>query len=158
MKLKKCNRVTVLQAKELKKLGFNEPTDLSFRDDKFCVITGGIARNWNKIDIIHWNGKKEKSPYVSLPLIDEAINFIRKKYNVIISDKIVPFVDPCSDKIVYSHRVKYCNLRHGWNARIVIGDTKLSSNIYASKRKAITMALRYIIKQKKQKTKIVKLT
>lgn len=85
--------------------------------------------------------------------VDDAIDWLRKKHNIIIYNSIEPFVDPTEDNhhILYRFSVKYCNLRDGWNGRIYIGESKLTKNIYAAKRQAIWLAIRYLNKQNGKK-------
>lgn len=86
--------------------------------------------------------------------IDSVIDWLRKKYKVVIYNSMEPFVDPESKKILYRYSVKYCNLRDGWNGREYIGKSKLTSNIYAAKRQAIWLAIRWIKKQRNGKKKV----
>lgn len=81
---------------------------------------------------------------------DDAIDYLRKKFNVVIYNSIEPFVDPTSKKILYRYSVKYCNLRDGWNGRIYIGESTLTKNIYSAKRQAIWLAIRWIKKHQKK--------
>mgnify|MGYP006916054875 CR=1 FL=1 len=84
-----------------------------------------------------------------LPTVDEAIDWLRRKFHVIVYDATEPFVDPIKKHILYAYRVKYCNVRWGWNQREQIGCSKRSKDSYAAKRTAIWIAIRYIIKTKK---------
>lgn len=83
--------------------------------------------------------------------VDNAIDFLRIKYDIVIYNSMEPFVDPTAKKacIVYRFSVKQCNLRDGWNGRIHIGKSALTKNIYAAKRQAITIAINWIKKRKK---------
>ncbi len=85
------------------------------------------------------------------PNVDHVIDWLRRKYNIVIYNAIEPFVDPTAKKprILYRYSVKKCNLRDGWNGRKYIGESKLVENIYSAKRQAIMIALRYIKSQKK---------
>lgn len=85
--------------------------------------------------------------------VDDVIDWMRKKYNIVIYNAIEPFVDPFSHKILYRMSVKYCNVRDGWNGRIYIGESRLTNNIYAAKREAIAIAIRWIKKQQKNAKK-----
>lgn len=80
------------------------------------------------------------------PNVDQAIDWLRRKFNIIIYNAIEPFVDPTVKKprILYRYSVKWCNLRDGWNGRKYIGESKLIENPYVAKRQAITIAIRYI--------------
>lgn len=82
-----------------------------------------------------------------LATVDDVIDWLRRKYNIVIYNTIEPFVDPVSNKILYRMSVKQCNLRDGWNGRMYIGESKLTSNIYAAKRQAVSIAIRWIKKK-----------
>ena len=84
------------------------------------------------------------------PTVDQIIDFLRKKYNIIIYNKIEPFVDPKMHNIVFKFAVKWCNIRDGWNGRKYIGETKLLTDIYEAKREAIDIAIEYL-KKRQQK-------
>lgn len=94
---------------------------------------------------------------ISQPSVDQAIDWLRRKFNIIIYNAIEPFVDPTVKKprILYRYSVKWCNLRDGWNGRKYIGESKLIENPYVAKRQAIMIAIRYIKKKQKcsKKTK-----
>jgi hypothetical protein len=95
--------------------------------------------------------------FARFPTVDQAIDWLRRKFNVIIYNAIEPFVDPTVKKprILYRYSVKWCNLRDGWNGRKYIGESKLIENPYVAKRQAIMIAIRYIKKKQKcsKKTK-----
>lgn len=95
-----------------------------------------------------------KRKQLRYPSVDEAIDWLRRKYNIVIYNAIEPFVDPTAKKprILYRYSVKKCNLRDGWNGRKYIGESKLVENIYSAKRQAIMIAIRYIKSQKYGKT------
>jgi hypothetical protein len=96
-----------------------------------------------------------KEPCIEgLPSVDQAIDFIRRKYNIHIVNRTVPFVDPTTDgKISYNYCVKKCYTKRGWNFREIIASHS-SHNIYAVKRMCITRALSWI---KRKKAKIVRM-
>lgn len=81
--------------------------------------------------------------------VDDVIDWLRRKHKIVIYDKIEPFVDPKTHVILYRMGVKKCNLRDGWNGRIYIGESRLTKNIYAAKREAIWLAIRWIKMQNK---------
>ena len=118
----KDSLVTKTQTKALKELGFNELT---------LYVSG----------------------WMPVPTIDEVIDWLRRKYNIVIYNKIEPFVDPTDDthkKILFKYGVKRCDINHlGWNGRIDLGTTRLSTNVYSLKREAIGIAIKYIKSQKK---------
>ena len=137
--------VTRVQAEKLKALGFNEPTNRYYRRGK--IMSG--------IDRINWNLFISLPFIVSAPTVDEAIDWLRRKYNIHIYTCIEPFVDPNDSKgsVLYRYGVKWCDRRNGWNGRIIIGKTNLSKNPYSLKRQAITFAIRWLNKQNKSKHK-----
>ena len=123
----KDSLVTKTQTKALKELGFKEIT--------LYYYSAGLRHE------------------VSVPTVDEAIDWLRRKYNIVIYNKIEPFVDPTDDthkKILFKYGVKRCDINHlGWNGRIDLGTTRLSTNVYSLKREAIGIAIKYIKSQKK---------
>ena len=85
--------------------------------------------------------------------IDNAIDMMRTKYNVVIYNTSAPFVE--NGKIVYAFSVKSCNPRMGWNGRISIyTPKKWYTNIYEAKRKAIRAAAQWILAHKCKKISI----
>lgn len=138
------NLVTIKQAKELRDLGFVGPTmrhAYSFDKEHYKMQNQHVR-------ILTTNNKRHKA-LLCIPTVDEAIDFIRKKYSIVIYNRIAPFVDEKTHKIHYSYAVKYCNELWGWNHRKFIGSSRTSVNIYAMKRSAITIAIRHIKKDKK---------
>lgn len=117
----KCSLVTIAQAIALRELGFNECSHHVF---------------W-------YAGKK-----VRRHTADEVIDWLRRKYNIVIYNKIEPFVDPIDDThktILFKYGIKLCDTKHlGWNGRTDIGTTRLASNVYSLKREAIDIAIKYI--------------
>lgn len=89
-------------------------------------------------------------PYLVPVHVDRVIDWLRIKFNIIIFNAAAPFVDPVKKTIMYSYTVKFCNTNWGWNCREIIGQTKWSKNIYAMKRQAIWIAIRYLKKKQKQ--------
>lgn len=83
------------------------------------------------------------------PTVDEVIDRIRIKYNIVVYNTGAPYVHHTltgKKYIVYGFSVKKCDVKSGWNFRIQIGGTEWTDNIYKAKRQAITIALEYIIK------------
>ena len=136
----KDNLITKKQALALKELGFREPTPCYFWIG--TIILADMPDNSNRI-----------KDCVSVPTTDEAIDWLRRKYNIVIYNKVEPFVDPTDDShktILFKFGVKRCDINHlGWNGRIDLGTTRLSTNVYSLKREAITIALKYIKSQNK---------
>ncbi len=116
------------------------------------IITDAQADALEEIGCRFWN-PGPFTIYVDFN-VDSVISWLLKKYKVVIYNSMEPFVDPISKKILYRYSVKYCNLRDGWNGREYIGKSKLTSNIYAAKRQAIWLAIRWIKKQRDGKKKV----
>ena len=137
--------VTKHQALILKGLGFDEPTV------EYYVPCGEKAVSMYH-SIRAYEDHNKYITEISAPTVDEAIDWIRKNYHIMIYNAVPPFVDPTAIKnpyILYRYAVKYCNLRDGWNGRESIGSSNLTKNIYAAKRQGITLALRWIKKNPK---------
>lgn len=146
----KQNRVTIKQAKELKKLGFREGSvyySYNYNNDGFKTVERckfGQVGDWNNFSLM-----------ISVPTIDEACDWIRRKFNVIVYDATPPYVDPAGSKCIwYRYAVKFCNILGGWNFREYIGTSKRLKNAYAAKRQALSLAISYVMKSK---AKIIKI-
>jgi len=149
----KKNLCSITISKELKKLKFSEKTRY------FYSTAYTLVKSNPNLYIRDWNHYLEYLNWVSIPTVDEAIDWLRKKYNVVIYDHVPPFVDPKDDKhrIMYAYDVKYCNRRDGWNGRVIISHAECCSyDIYAAKRMAIAEAIRWIKKNKKCSKKMKK--
>lgn len=86
--------------------------------------------------------------------IDVVIDELRKKHNVVIYNTTAPFVDSINEnRIRYGYSVKYCSIKRGWNGRILIGHTPWLTNVYEVKRRAISIAINWILSQKSQESK-----
>lgn len=90
-----------------------------------------------------------------VPNVDQAIDYLRKMYNIVIYNKMAPYVEHVSHRIIYCFSVKWCNLRDGWNGRENIGVTEYTHDIYEAKRQAISIALNYLKNKKYGKTQKV---
>lgn len=134
----KANLITLKQAQELKALGFREKTSVC-TSVKTSFIYPSMPHDHNRFKSL-----------VSIPTVDEAIDWLRRKYNVHIYTPIAPFVDPTNEEhpVLYRYAIKFCNKRDGWNGRVYIGETNLSKNVYAVKRQAIWLAIRWIKQNK----------
>lgn len=142
----KQNLVTKTQALVLKELGYKELTayyhyDFHPSDWKSSISCREVKTNNNC------------SFGYSVPTVDEAIDWLRRKHNVVIYNKIEPFVDPADDthkKVLFKYGVKRCDVNHlGWDSHTDLGTTRLSTNVYSLKREAISIAIKYIKSQKK---------
>ena len=83
---------------------------------------------------------------IKKPTVDEAIDFLRRKYSVIIYHAMEPFVDPTAKKpvILFRYKIKWCNLRDGWNGRCYIGSTELTKYPNTGKKTALRIAIKWI--------------
>lgn len=132
--------------KELEKLGFDERTFHYYNPNRKVVQKGANSqyRDWN-----HYF--RPVLNYISVPTVDQAIDWIRKKYDVVIFNHVAPYVNPSDEKnrIIYTYNVKYCDRKNGWNGRVHISYGKCTSyNIYTAKRMAIMKAIRWIKRNK----------
>ena len=138
----KDNLITKKQAQALRELGFKEPVSGYVWEDETIGILFGYPEDSNHVHAC-----------LSVPTTDEVIDWLRRKYNIVIYNKIEPFVDPTDDShktILFKFGVKRCDINHlGWNGRIDLGTTRLTKNVYSLKREAIDIALKYIKSQKK---------
>ena len=136
--------VTIKQAQELKALGFRD-----------IVSVGMSVKTGNIYPGLQCNHNKFKS-WVSIPTVDEAIDWLRRKYNIIIYNTAAPSVDPTDPKsrIAHNFSVKHCSRRDGWNGRTSIGYAGVSFNVYAVKRRAISIAIEWLKQRKNVEKKL----
>lgn len=137
----KKNLTSLIIARSLKELGFRDEVASWAKGKKVCI---SFPENSNA----KWHAA---CGYMSVPTVDEAIDWLRRKYNVVIYEAIEPFVEPREsepNRILYRFAVKWCNIRDGWNGRIYIGESRLLPNIYTAKREAIKIAVGWIRKNK----------
>jgi len=94
----------------------------------------------------------------AIPTVDEAIDWIRRRFHIVIYNKTAPFVDPKTNSFInYSFSVKYCAVGKGWNFRENLGESRWTRNVYAAKREAINIAINYATELKRKKALIIKL-
>lgn len=138
----KQSLVTKTQALALKELEFSELTP-------YYLLEG----NTNTLYYDKLENSNSAKWFTSVPTVDETIDWLRRKYNIVIYNKVEPFVDPTDQThktILFRFGVKRCDTTNlGWNGRIDLGTTRLSTNVYSLKREAIGIALKYIKSQKK---------
>lgn len=135
------NLVTRRQALLLKELGYDEicanyMCRVSKEDDFDIIVRELKCDNFNS----QWFT-------LSLPTVDEAIDWLRRTFRIVVADKTIPYVCPDKHKIMYGYTIKWCNLRDGWNGRVIIGNSIWSYDCYAAKRDAISRALRWLNKR-----------
>ena len=144
--------VSIKQAEILKELGFKELVRRfaykEVNEKKFKLMP-------DQEELYEYSGPRYSritNRYLLIPTVDQAIDWIRCKFDVVIYNSAEPFVKPLTKDIVYAYGVKYCNRRDGWNGRIIIdrgGDWCKDPN--AAKRRALTKALNFIKKEKDAK-------
>ena len=139
----KDSLITKKQAQILKELGFKELSTYYYLPNIWRV----------RVNCDYPRKNKKYLKGCSLPTVDEVIDWLRRKYDIIIYNKIPPFVDPVDHThktILFRYGVKRCDtIVLGWNGRVDLGSTDMSTNVYALKRAAINIALKYIKSQKK---------
>ena len=139
----KDSLVTKTQALALKELGFAEPV-------AHGIYYKGNIGVWMPVNL---NDSYHRAEWTSVPTVDEVIDWLRRKYNIVIYNKIEPFVDPTDEShktILFKYGVKRCDVNHlGWNGRMDLGTTRLAKNVYSLKRESINIALKYIKSQKR---------
>jgi hypothetical protein len=156
--MNRARLVTINQAIKLKELGFNDCVShyvMKFDGIKYDQkwITESSLTNWNS----QYYENHYSAIYLSVPTVDEAIDWIRRKFNIVIYLED-PYTDPLNDKIIlYSYKVELYNIGRNWNMYEQLGQSNRSPNVYGMKRQAIWLAIRWIIKSRKRKTKYVSL-
>lgn len=142
------NLVTIKQAVYLRNLGFNEYT----MRYGFKFFENTIYKLQQTVALSKESQNDKRKLLLSVPTVDQAIDWVRRKYGICIYDKSEPFVDPIKNHIVYAYAVKKCDKKRGWNYRTYIGNTNWSKDSYAMKRQALWLAIRFIIKNVKRRT------
>lgn len=133
----KQNRVSKTQALLLHKLGFKEHTNAYY----------WLNRLYEQAYYGDWNVPERQ--FISAPTVDEVIDWLRRKHNIIVYNVAAPFVNPTHDNnITYVLGVKECNPIWGWNQRVLLSKCT-SDNIYVAKRKMISVALKHLLTKKK---------
>lgn len=144
--------VTIKQAVELRSLGFHDCVShyvMKFGDHNYDkkFITESSLTDWNSSYYNECRG----GLYLSMPTVDEAIDWIRRKFTIIIYNATEPVMR--NKTIKFGFAVKRCNKIWGYNQRVYICRGKWSKNHYAAKRMAISAAISWIKAQQKLKAK-----
>lgn len=144
--------VSIKQAEILKELGFKELVQRcahkEVNEEKFKLIPSQEA-------LYAYNGHRYfgiMKQWLLVPTVDQAIDWIRCNFDVVIYNSAEPFIKPFTKDIIYAYGVKYCNRRDGWNGRIIIdrgGEWCKDPN--TAKKRALTKALNFIKKEKDAK-------
>lgn len=82
--------------------------------------------------------------------VDYMINYLRIQYDIVIYNKMPPFVDPMTKEIIFCYAAKWCNRRDGWNGRVMIGESSYTSNVQQAKLEAIHLAMKWLDENKKR--------
>lgn len=88
--------------------------------------------------------------------LDRMIDMLRIQYNIIIYNKMEPFVSPLDNKIIFCYAVKWCNVRDGWNGRRYIGKSGYTSDIILAKGTAIIKAIDFLVTEKVKESVILR--
>lgn len=146
--------VSIKQAEILKELGFKELVQRcaykEVNEEKFKLIPSQEA-------VYTYNGPRYRGTmkrYILVPTVDQAIDWIRRNFDVVIYNSAEPFIHPLISNIVYAYGVKYCGRRDGWYGRIIIDrGGKWCKDPNTAKRRALTKALNFIKKRKDAKSR-----
>lgn len=83
--------------------------------------------------------------YIAYNLINNAVYVLQKLYNIVIYNKIEPYVSPITNEITYCYAVKKCDINRGWNFRVFIGYTDYHTDEIVAKIEAVIIAYNYLI-------------
>nr|DAU12203.1 MAG TPA: hypothetical protein [Caudoviricetes sp.] len=139
-----CNkmneRVTLLQAKRLRRLGYNKP----------CSTYHCAAGNQIKVDKpMNWNAEKRQFWYdnsnehqcTSIPKCDDVINWLREKYKIIATTFAFRSMSPDTETIRYE---THASCREKSKCKLIFARKRFYKDIFAAKRGIITKCLTYI--------------
>ena len=145
--MRKLRRVTKLQAKRLKQLGYNRDVTAYYLENKARLLNKmlfetHVSEDWNH----NKNGSQYRKetdplyPFISAPTLDEVIEWLREKHNIIITIELIQlFNNP--------NNYDYC--LYFPNKPIDCGNKDRYSKIEHAKREAISKAIKYILKNDK---------
>lgn len=134
------NRVTLLQAKRLRKLGYNLP----------CSTYHCASGNQIKVDRpMNWNAEKRKYWYdysgehqcTSIPKCNDVIDWIREKYSIVIMVLTCAGIMSYNKIICFEAFALYSNKGKD---KFLYPKRKLYKDIFAAKRDIITKCLTHI--------------
>lgn len=131
--------VTTKQALLLREFGFDDVCGhFAFLMDGQFVVDNTMCLTKNTY---------ESKSILAIPTTDQAIDWLRKKHDIIVCNKSDPYVCPKTGKIQFGYTIKKCYPKGGWNMRRYIGVSIWSANIYAAKRNAVRKALIWLKKE-----------
>lgn len=143
----KLRRVTKLQAKKLKQLGYNRDVTAYYLENKARLLNKmlfetHVSEDWNH----NKNGSQYRKetdplyPFISAPTLDEVIEWLREKHNVIITIELIRLIKT-------TNNYDYC--LYFPNKPMDCGNEDRYSKIEHAKREAISKAIKYILKNDK---------
>ena len=143
----KLRRVTKLQAKRLKQLGYNRDATAYYLENKARLLNKMLFETYVSED---WNHNKNGSqyrketdplyPFISAPTLDEVIEWLREKHNIIIT---IELIQPSKSTYNYDYCLYFPN------TPMDCGNKDRYSKIEHAKREAISKAIKYILKNDK---------
>lgn len=153
----KLRRVTKLQAKKLKQLGYNRNVTAYYLENKARLLNKMLFETYISED---WNHNKNGSqyrketdplyPFISAPTLDEVIEWLREKHNIIIT---IELIQPSKSTIELIQPFKSTNnydyCLYFPNKPMDCGNKDRYSKIEHAKREAISKAIKYILKNDK---------
>lgn len=153
----KLRRVTKLQAKKLKQLGYNRDVTAYYLENKARLLNKmlfetHVSEDWNH----NKNGSQYRKetdplyPFISAPTLDEVIEWLREKHNIIITIKYYSRAYVMkSESIKLITNDNYDCWLYFPNKSIDCGNKNRYSKIEHAKREAISKAIKYILKNAK---------
>lgn len=153
----KLRRVTKLQAKRLKQLGYNRDVTAYYLENKARLLNKmlfetHVSEDWNH----NKNGSQYRKetdplyPFISAPTLDEVIEWLREKHNIIIT---IELIQPSKSTIELiqpfksTYNYDYC--LYFPNTPMDCGNKDRYSKIEHAKREAISKAIKYLLKNDK---------
>ena len=148
----KLRRVTKLQAKKLKQLGYNRDVTAYYLENKARLLNKmlfetHVSEDWNH----NKNGSQYRKetdplyPFISAPTLDEVIEWLREKHNIIITIELMRLIINNNDNFMYTY--DYC--LYFPNKPMDCGNKDRYSKIEHAKREAISKAIKYLLKNAK---------
>lgn len=143
----KLRRVTKLQAKKLKQLGYNRDVTAYYLENKARLLNKMLFETYVSED---WNHNKNGSqyrketdplyPFISAPTLDEVIEWLREKHNIIITIELIQ---------IFNNPNNYDYYLYFPNTPMDCGNEDRYSKIEHAKREAISKAIKYLLKNDK---------
>ena len=142
----KLRRVTKLQAKKLKQLEYNRDVTAYYLENKARLLNKmlfetHVSEDWNH----NKNGSQYRKetdplyPFISAPTLDEVIEWLREKHNIIITTEVIQL----SKNTSYDYGLFILSKYTG------CGNKDRYSKIEHAKREAISKAIKYLLKNDK---------